>query len=224
MEFFNQFPNLLYTFDPNQSEFVVLKNIFTRVKVLDAVLQNSLVYYKYSMKDGDTLESIAHKYYGDAKRHWLIIYANSIIDPYFDLPLNQANFDNNIKIKYGSLANAQATLHHINQIETVTSSVNGSSNTQVYISTLTNQPYTYDFLLNKLVPQTLPSIGFPEVIIGSVTLDLPDGTVATTDTKLEAISNYDYELGVNEGKRQIVLIDKKYAAQIENQLQQLLVA
>ena len=105
MYFFEQFDNIYYTFDPDLQQFYVLKNIFTRVDILSSVLQNSLVYYEYIWQDGDTLDSVAFKYYGDSLRYWLIIFANTIIDPYFDLPLNQSDFANNIILAYGSVAN-----------------------------------------------------------------------------------------------------------------------
>jgi hypothetical protein len=175
--------------------------------MISAVLTDSLVYYKYQMQDGDTLENIAFKMYGDPLRHWIIIFANTIIDPYFDLPLNADNIANNIILKYGSVANAQSQLDHIVQNETVITTINGSSNTMVYSTTITDEPYTYNFTTNKLVPRTLPTLGFPELVVSSFTVTAPDGSVVTTTTTLNAVSAYDNEVNINESKREIILID-----------------
>ena len=108
------------------------------------------------------------------------------------------------------------------QTETVTTSLNGSSNTVVYNSTVTPQPYTYNFATNQLVPQTLPTLDNPIVTVSDVTVVTPDGSTVETVTTLTAVSAYDNQLAINEAKRQIVLIDSKYASQIEQQFQSLL--
>jgi len=222
MLYFDQFPQIYYTFDPELQEFYTLKNIFTRVNVLSSVLTDSLVYYKYTMQDGDTLENMAFKLYGDPLRHWIIIFANTMIDPYFDLALNQDNFANNIILKYGSIANAQSQLDHIQQQETVTTTLNGVSNTQTYNTTVTNYGYTYNFTTGTLVPQTLPTLNLPKITVSNNTVKTPDGGTVTTVTTLNAISKYQNEVNINEAKREIVLIDPSYCSQIESEFSSLL--
>lgn len=222
MNYFDQFPNLYYTFDKDLQQFYVLKNIFTRVDVLSSVLTNSLVYYKYQWQDGDTLETIAFKFYGDPLRHWIIIFANTIIDPYFDVPLNTDTFANNVILKYGSLAQAESTIAVYKQFETVTTQIGGSSNTITYGTTVTPNPYTYNFATKTLVPQTLPTLANPIVTVSTHTVKTTNGATVTTTTTLEAVSAYDNEVAINEAKREIVLIDASYASQIEAQFQQLL--
>lgn len=222
MFYFDQFPNLYYTFDKDLQQFYVLKNIFTRVNVLSSVLTNSLVYYEYPWQDGDTLESVAFKFYGDPLRHWIIIFANTMIDPYFDLPLNANDFANNIIQAYGSIDNAQSRLAVIKQIEKVTTTVGGSSNTVTYRTTVTSNPLTYNFKLKRIVAQTLPTINNPIVTVSNVTVVTEDGATVNTLTTLNAVTEYDNQVDINEAKRNIVLIDAAYAPQIEQQFQQLL--
>ncbi len=221
MEYFAQFPTILYTFDPTKYDYKSVVNIFARVKILDSVLENSLVYYQYNMKDSDNAEIIAHKYYGDSKRHWLVFFSNSIVDPYFDMALKDNDLNQNIILKYGSLANAQATIHHVAQYVNVTTSFSGTSNTQSYVSTI-NDAYTYDFASKQLQAVTLPSINFPVIDKGSTTISFPDGTVVTTDTVWVAVTNYDYEVSNNESKRKIQLVDKQYSSEIESELKNIL--
>lgn len=220
-EYFQNFPNILYTFDPNLLEYSVVKNIFARVKIVDAILQNSLVYYAYNMKESDSAEIISDKYYGTTKRHWIVMFANQVVDPYFHLPLKETDLKNNIISKYGTLSNAQGTLHHVEQHVNVTSSFAGSSNTISYVSRL-QDPYTYNFLTNQVQAITLPNVAFPVIDQGTTSVTMPDGTLVSTDTSLVAISNYDYEVSTNEKKRQIQLLDKQYVDLVESQLQTLL--
>jgi hypothetical protein len=221
MEYFSRLPQILYTFDPTKYDYRSVVNIFARVKVLDDVLQNSLVYYEYNMKDSDTAEIIAHKYYGDTKRHWMVFFANQVVDPYFDMPLKQYDLDQNIILKYGSLANAQATLHHVNQYVNVTTSFGGSSNVQSYVSTL-HDGYSYNFTTNQLQVITLPTVIHPVLDQGTTSILLADGTMVVTDTVWVAVSNYDYEVSNNESKRKIQLLDKQYASTLEQEFTDLL--
>jgi hypothetical protein len=222
MLYFDNFPLTYYTFDSQRQEFYTLKNIFTRINLLSAVLTQSLVYYKYTMQDGDTLENMAFKLYGDPLRHWIIVFANMIIDPYFDLPLTNDVFANNIIMKYGSQANAENTLAMITQTETVVTTLNGASNTMVYTSTVTDNPYTYNFATNTLVAQTLPTLENPTIQVSVNTVLTPDGATVTTTTALNAVSAYQNEFNINESKREIVLIDPSYCSQIESEFQSLL--
>jgi hypothetical protein len=191
------------------------------VKLINAVLDNSLVYYSYPVKDSDTAPIIAFKYYGDALRHWIVYFANQVTDPYFDMPLNNADLENNLVVKYGSLSNAQATLFEVTQYVNVTTVFQGSSNTISYQSTL-QQPYSFNFTTNQLEGVTLPSIEFPVINRGSNTCTLPDGSVVTTTTTWVATNAYDYYIQQNENNRVIKLVDSQYAAPIEQQFQQLL--
>ncbi len=221
MNYFQQFDQILYTFDPNLYDYKAVVDIFSRVDIIPAVFQNSLIYYPYSVKDSDDATIIAFKYYGDSFRHWIVYFANQVIDPYFDMPLKEADLENNIILAYGSLANAQANLYQVLQYVNVTTSFGGTSNTISYVSTLEDN-YSYNFSTNQLEPVTLPSINFPVRVQDSTTVNFPNGTVVKTDTVWVAQSAYDYLVAQNESKRQIQLIDKKYASVLETELQSLL--
>ena len=220
MKYFQQFPKILYTFASAKNQFFTVTNIFARVELLNSIMQNIEVFYQYAVQDGDTPEIVASKYYGSSDRYWLVLFANQMIDPYFDWVLNQNDLNNNIIEKYGSLGTAQATLHHVNQQQIVTTSLNGTSNTLTYISTANS--YSYNFQTKQLSYQTLPTITNPIIDLGSTAVGFLDGSIVTTDTSLLAISSYDYEDQQNELKRQITLIDKQYAGQLESELKKLL--
>lgn len=64
----------------------------------------------YTVPDDLNFDMVSHFYYDDVNSHWILYLANDIIDPYFDAPLNAANFDAHINQKYGSYANAVSTV------------------------------------------------------------------------------------------------------------------
>ena len=107
MSYFEMFPNILYS-AKGDGKFTVMKDILTRVKLVDSAKENILGFDYYDVKDGETPEMIAHKYYGDVNLHWVIIATNDIIDYYEDWPMSVQKFEEFVKNKYN---NPQA-IHH----------------------------------------------------------------------------------------------------------------
>ena len=102
MKYFQSFPIITYN---NQT----LPNILERVKLTDATINDTAIYHPFVINDGERPEKIAYDYYGSTDYVWLIFFANNIIDPYYDWPLSNLEFQDYIIEKYGSIAVAQAT-------------------------------------------------------------------------------------------------------------------
>ena len=90
----------------------IVKNIFTRVQATLEAKTDRVVYYTYDIQDGDTPESIAHRYYGSVEYHWVVLLMNDILDPQFDWPLHYSILEEYIRKKHGSLTSASTTVHH----------------------------------------------------------------------------------------------------------------
>lgn len=88
----------------------LVRNIMTRVKILDSVDKEVTAFYPYTMKEGDRPDTIAYDYYGDAQYDWLVYLSNRIVDPYYELPMNQEDLEDFIIKKYGSLEKAVETI------------------------------------------------------------------------------------------------------------------
>lgn len=82
-------------------------NIMVRGKIRDAILKQTCLYYKYNVADGERPDVISSKYYGNSSYVWAIFYANNIVDPIFDWPLDSTNFNKYIIEKYGSVEKAK---------------------------------------------------------------------------------------------------------------------
>lgn len=108
MKHFEFFPKVEYCDN-------LIINIMVRGKIRDAILDQTALYYKYTVSDTDRPDVLAAKYYGNANHTWAIFYANEIFDPRFDWPLNNAQFYAYLKSKYGSVQKTQNLLdepHH----------------------------------------------------------------------------------------------------------------
>lgn len=85
------------------------KNIMVRGKIRDVVLQNSSLYYKYTVEDHVRPEIIAYKYYGSPNYVWAIFYANNIFDPVNDWVRSPKEMEEYIRQKYGTIEGASRT-------------------------------------------------------------------------------------------------------------------
>ena len=63
MLYFDTLPKVLMR-DQNGNR-IILTNIMSRASILENLQNNSIVFYKYNIQEGDTPETVAHKYYGD---------------------------------------------------------------------------------------------------------------------------------------------------------------
>jgi len=206
MLYFKSFNKVIST--DYKNNLILLTNLLQRVEVIPQLLSNPLIFYSYDIQEGDTPEIIANKYYGDPYRYWLVLFANQIMDPQWQWPLTSQQFSLYLNDKYSSVAGSntvlsytQSTIYQYNKTITTTDSI--SSNT-TSVTIVVDQP-TY------LLTQT-----------GTTTQTFSDGNSVTETITKNPVSIYDYEISVNEAKRNIQLINKNYASDFEKQLQSLL--
>ena len=63
--YFNEFPNIYYSFKINgKDKFVLIKDITQNVRIRKEILANITLYDEYDIRDGETPEIIAEKIYG----------------------------------------------------------------------------------------------------------------------------------------------------------------
>lgn len=112
--FFQKFPRVKYQLS-NGNEITAV-DITKRFRLIKDSFKSKLILYSYTLKSSDTPISVAHKYYGDATLDWFIFMINQMYDPYFDWPLNDYEFKQFIRDKYGSIQSAKQTTHEYYQI------------------------------------------------------------------------------------------------------------
>ncbi len=220
MKYFSNFPSINYSLDDNDLEFKLIKNPLTRVRFVREILQNVKIFYEYDFSDSDSPEIIAHKLYEDPNRYWMVMFSNDLIDPYYDVPLKDADLDSLLVHKYGSVANAQSQIHHYERRTNIVTNKDGNISENEYVTEL--QQYSYDFDTGLVIENTLPTISNPVSISSESTEVANDGITITKTVKDYAISNYDYELNLNEDKRKIKLVRSELVSEIETQFKSLL--
>ena len=107
--YFSKFPTYEYDLKGDDQR-KLLTNILERVKLKANILANTLVFDKYTVKDGETPEIVADKYYGDSRYHWIILLVNNLTNR-FDFPMSVRAFNEYLIEKYG-VGNQDGVHHH----------------------------------------------------------------------------------------------------------------
>ena len=147
MSYFDMFPNIYYD-AKGDGKFTIQKNLLSRLKLVDKVKENILGFDYYDVKDGETPEMIAHKYYGNVGYHWTILLVNDIVDYYEDWPMSVQKFEAFVKEKY---TNPQA-IHHYEISQTsgdTTVTIDVGMNTSDYPSATAISNYQYEDKLQE---------------------------------------------------------------------------
>ena len=106
--YFNYIPNIIYDSE-NNNNFKVVTNLLRRVKVRTKIKKDAVLLDTYDVKDGETPEMIAHKYYGDSEYHWVVLLVNDITDRYHEWPMSFIQFEDYVNEKY---SNVYGTHHY----------------------------------------------------------------------------------------------------------------
>ena len=206
MKYFNSLPTIIKN-DYNNNV-VLATNLLTRAYFLPSLLKNVTLFYEYDLREGDTPEIIAHKYYGNVYKYWIVLYSNGIIDPQSDWPLTSNQFELYLNDKYSVQANGTpvlsyttSTVHHYEKIITIQNS---------------NDMYTQN---NTVI---IDEDAYNSLSTSTVTRTLPDGSSVTQSISKSAISIYDYEVNLNEDKRKINIMKDIYVEPLENQFVKLM--
>jgi hypothetical protein len=212
-KFFNYFPKTIYTANTNVSGLDTVTNIIARFGFEKSLKENSSTFYKYSIQDSDTPEIIAHKYYDHVERHWIVLMFNDIIDPQFDWPLKYETFINYVDTKYSANGAANTTVQSglawamsVNNVQAYYKIIQRTSAD----GTVTEERIQIDFGTYANVAATTTSI------------TLQSGNIITQTVSKEKKSYYDYEMDVNEEKRNIILLKPEFVPQIEKEFKKLI--
>lgn len=198
MKYFNSFPKILSTDSAGNS--MVMTNLLKKSSMIQSIMNNPMLYYEYDIQEGDTPEIIAHKYYNDVYRYWIVLLANQIVDPQWDWPMPAAKFDDYLKSKYNTETyRLKSTLHHREMIET----------------------FIYKDSSQQVIKTYMNRNGYNNLQTGTKTLTVSDESFQViTDKRL--VSIYQYEEELNESKRTIRLLNSSYVTEIETEFASLM--
>jgi hypothetical protein len=208
MLYFESLPKII---TPDQNGYpILMTNLLARASLIEKLINNPMIFYEYAIQEGDTPEIVAEKYYDDPFKYWVVMFSNQIFDPIWDWPMSYTVFLDYLNSKYATEAeDAGQTPYEY-------------TNTTVYEyeKIITTRDLFSEVETVKNVPVTLTE--YNALSESTTTYDIPGGTrcVVTITKKIVTIYNYEEEL--NESKRQIKLLNKDFAGEIENQLFQLM--
>jgi hypothetical protein len=207
MLYFDTFPLIVASDYKNNA--ILLTNLMARVEIIPSLLRNPLLFYSYDLKESDRPDILAHKYYDDSNKYWMVLYANEIMDPLYDWPLTSQQFDAYLKNKYSEAAGGDAFV-----LTYTTSTV------QEYRKTITTYDSTSLETTSKTVVVDLTT--YNSITTGSITQTFSSGASVTRTISKTPVSIYDYEIELNEAKQNIKLINSSYSNQLENDLKTLM--
>lgn len=199
MTYFRELPNLEYqSFLSDRKKFndyLLVKNIFRRVKLRDDLQNIFTIFEKFQIPDGSRPDLVAEEYYGSAQYDWVVLISAEITRVRDQWPLSDRDIYEYSEDIYGTELNS---IHHYETVE-----VRDSQNKLILpagnIVDLNFKIYYYD--QNILYTNDQQSLG--ENVIS-----IPD--------PITGVSNYEYEVRKNDAKRSIYLLKPVYLQQVIN--------
>ena len=232
MAYFDQFPQVLMMV---QRKPTIVTDIFRRLAVGSRFNDVSAVLLPYFVTDGETPEMVSNKLYRTPFYHWVILYANNIVDPRQEWPLEDRFVTPLVFEKYDFTVLVDSVLNY--QVgDTLTSSDGGSfivmqiTPTTIQLRSTVGQTFlTYSSILTITTPgRERTGLHINQITDPSETIhhyvDQSNGYIvdySTTNTNLIAVSNYEYEQKINDDKRTVRVLDPQYLGSFVRSFEQL---
>lgn len=227
--FFDKFPTISYSLSGKKyPDYQIIKDILFRTAFIRDALNKKTAYTEYIIRDGDTPDILASKVYGDPEAHWIILYANEIIDPQYDWPLTSGVFNKYIADKYRSMAEDDIGPELEDyQVIAWTQDLTNDASVHHYEKVVKNENLTTQeisvtrYVINK-TKLTDNEISMPfdyyddlteEQDVTPINLSMGGQTIIQTIYR-NFITYYDYEDELNDQRRTIRIPKKEYYNQI----------
>jgi len=201
--YFNYYPKVLYNLG-NETTLDTVVNLTTNFSFMDDILNNSSVYYEYTINEGDTPEIIADKIYDDPFFHWIILKVNNIVDVKSQWPVSYDNLVNNIETSYIQYASpgqtglewAMLNYHSYYRVETK----------------------TYAGLTEKdVIKYQIDSSTYANTSPSTTQFVLPNNVVMNFSVSKDRKTYYEYEQELNEEKRNIKILKKEFVGPVKEE-------
>jgi hypothetical protein len=217
-KYFNYFPKTFYTLEDKGTKLDSITNVIARFAFEDSLKENSAAFYKYQIKDSDTPEIIASKYYESPERHWIVLLFNNIIDPQWDWPLTDRVLNEFIDNKYSTVQFADTANTSISGL----SWAKNTANVKEYFKVVTTTTSEKTTIEKFSVDANTYSNNFVMQNGTNETYQLDDGTSVNIKITKETQTYYDYENELNESKRTIKLIKNEFVPSVEKEFKRII--
>ena len=194
--YFKQVPDFEYVSllpDARISDYITVKNLFKRGKLRDDIFQDLTFFTKYQVIGDDRPDNIAYKLYNDPSLDWVILLSNNIINIQTEWPMQQSELDRYLLDKYESYEK----LNEVHHYETI--KIKDSSGVTIVEEGLTVESdfsvIFYDWMIDSL--ETKQGITTP-------------------------VTNYEYEMKIEDEKRNIFALKPRYLNVIKDDMEDLM--
>ena len=118
MSYFRELPNLEYqsflSSRKGSDDYLLVKNIFRRVKLRDDLQNVFTIFNKYQIQEGARPDTVAEELYGSSQYDWVVLIGANIINVRNEWPLSDRDIYRYSEQLYGNDLNA---VHHYETIE-----------------------------------------------------------------------------------------------------------
>jgi hypothetical protein len=197
MTYFRELPNLEYqsflSDRKSSSDYLLVKNLFRRVKLRDDLQNVFTIFDKYQIPDGARPEIVAQELYGSTQYDWVVLITSGITRVRDQWPLSNRQVYDYAEEIYGEDLNA---IHHYE-----TKEVRDSQDRLILpASKVVDVDFTISYYDNEKLYTNDNSI------LGADVLYIANPVVGVT--------NYEYEVSKNNDKRSIYVLKPRYLQQV----------
>lgn len=205
MGYFRELPNIEYLSPLSNrnsaSEYVEAKNLFKRVKLRDDFYSYLSNFVKYTIVDGKRPEHVAREVYGSSSLDWVVLISANITNVRDEWPLSDKDIYDFAENIYGNAMNDSRFYETIE--------VKDSGGRLILPA---GQIVDYNFKSPKPAINDIPNSSY---------VSYWDSKLNQTITKYNItvpVTNYEYEVRLNNQKRQIYILKREYLQQFLNDM------
>jgi hypothetical protein len=118
MSYFRELPNLEYqsflSSSKGSDEYLLVKNVFRRVKLRDDLQNIFTIFNKYQIQEGARPDTVAEELYGSSQYDWVVLITAGIVNVRNEWPLSDRDIYRYSEQLYGNDLNA---VHHYETTE-----------------------------------------------------------------------------------------------------------
>lgn len=216
--YFRNVPNIDYinrNFESTSSldQYITTKNLFKRVKLRDDIFGSLNFFEKYQIIGDERPDNVAYKVYGDEILDWIILLSNNILNIQSEWPLSQEAFDTYLFEKYGAGVENKDDVYNIiyNGIHHFESKkITNKKGAVVFQEGVRFTP-------PERVNLTDIDPGYPAFILRY--FDSESQIIVQGEDLYTSVSNYEYEVQLEENKRNIFVLKPRYLNIIFNDIE-----
>lgn len=229
MSYFSMFPHYITKITDGTQ--ITITDFFRRIKVANRYTDATTGLMPYVIADGERPETIANRVYGSPFYHWVVLHVNNIVSPYTEWPLNTREVILKIYYTYDyDVLVPDLTEYTVNDMLTSTNGgrfiVTAINSTTISVRSTNGQ--TFLSSADRLINITRGTTNLVILLSSDPQNIIHHYMDAVTKYQIDynalnpnciPVTNLEYELTLNEGKRDIQLLDPAFLQQFVTNFQ-----